>query len=122
MTKSTSRYTFYCSHVNKKKNCIMMFLLLTNILLVFIIYITYILLIRSHPVLLNSVSFDDNCEHPYYYDVKYHNQKAIILADELQFNPLHPNISIYNLLTIHYTFPNVLTKRICSVIKSCFSW
>ena len=85
-------------------------------------YITCILLIRSHPVLLNSVSFDDNCKHPYYYDVKYHNQKAIILADELQFNPLHPNISIYNLLTIHYTFPNVLTKRICSVIKSCFSW
>lgn len=81
----------------------MMFLLLTNILLVFIMYITYILLFMSRPVLLNSVSFDDNCEHPYYYDVKYHYQKAIILADEPQFNPLPPNISTYNLLTIHYT-------------------
>ena len=100
----------------------MMFLLLTNTLLVFIMYITYILLIMSHPVLLNSVSFDDNCEHPYYYDVKYHRQKAIIHADKPQFNPLPPNISIYNLLTIHYTFPKVLTKRICSIIKSCFSW
>ena len=106
----------------KKKNYFNVFLLLTNTLLVFIMYITYILLIMSHPVLLNSVSFDDNCEHPYNYDVKYHCQKAIILADELQFNPLPPNISIYNLLTIHFTFPKVLTKRICSIIKSCFSW
>ena len=105
-----------------KKNYFDVFLLLTNTLLVFIMYITYILLIMSHPVLLCKVSFDDNCEHPYYYDVKYHRQKAIIFADELQFNPLPPNISIYNLLTIHYTFPNVLTKRICSIIKSCFSW
>ena len=50
VTKSTSRYTFYCSHVNLKNYCIMMFLLLTNILLVFIMYITCILLIMSHPL------------------------------------------------------------------------
>ena len=36
-------------------------------------------------------------------------------------NPLHPNISIHVLHTAIYTFPKVLTRRICSTIKS-FSW
>ena len=40
-------------------------------------------------------------------------------------NPLPPDISIQTLHTIHYTFPKVLTKvltrRICLIIKSCFS-
>ena len=37
-------------------------------------------------------------------------------------NPLHPNISIHNLHTVLYTFPKVLTRRICLTIKSFFSW
>ena len=38
------------------------------------------------------------------------------------FNPLPPDISIYILHTIYYTFHKMLTKRICLIIKSCFSW
>ena len=38
------------------------------------------------------------------------------------FNSLHPNISIYFLHTVLYTFPMALTKRICLTIKSVFSW
>ena len=36
-------------------------------------------------------------------------------------NPLHPNISIHFLHTVLYTFPMILTKRICLTIKSFFS-
>ena len=36
--------------------------------------------------------------------------------------PLHPNISIHILHTVLYTFPKVLTRRICLTIKSFFSW
>ena len=35
-------------------------------------------------------------------------------------NPLHPNISMYILHTVLYTFPKVLTRRICLTIKSFF--
>ena len=31
------------------------------------------------------------------------------------FNPLHPNISMYILHTVLYTFPKVLTGRICLI-------
>ena len=37
-------------------------------------------------------------------------------------NPLHPNISMHILHTVLYTFPKVLTRRICLTIKSFFSW
>ena len=37
------------------------------------------------------------------------------------FNYLHPNISIYFLHTVLYTFPMALTKRICLTIKNFFS-
>ena len=37
-------------------------------------------------------------------------------------NPLPPDISINILHSIHQTFPKVLTKRICLIITSCFSW
>ena len=33
-------------------------------------------------------------------------------------NPLHPNISMYILHTILFTFPKVLTRRIYFTIKS----
>ena len=36
--------------------------------------------------------------------------------------PLHPNISMHILHTVLYTFPKVLTRRICLTIKSFFSW
>ena len=38
--------------------------------------------------------------------------------DEL--NPLHPNISMYILHTGLHTFPKVLTRRICLLIKGFF--
>ena len=38
------------------------------------------------------------------------------------FNPLHPNISRHILPTFFYTFPMVLTRRICLTIKIFFSW
>ena len=34
----------------------------------------------------------------------------------------NPNISVHFLHTVLYTFPIVLTKRICLTIKSFFSW
>ena len=38
------------------------------------------------------------------------------------FTPSHPNISMHILHTVLYTFPKVLTRRICPSIKSFFSW
>ena len=35
----------------------------------------------------------------------------------VQFHPLHPNISIHILHTILFTFPKVLTGRICRYIS-----
>ena len=37
-------------------------------------------------------------------------------------NPLHPNIIMHIFHTVLYTFPEVLTWRICLTIKSLFSW
>ena len=37
-------------------------------------------------------------------------------------NPLHPNIRIYILHTVLYTFPDVVARRICLTIKRLFSW
>ena len=37
-------------------------------------------------------------------------------------NPLHPNISMHILHTVLHTFPKVLIRRICSPVKSFFSW
>ena len=39
-----------------------------------------------------------------------------LLMDLLNF--LHPEISMYILYTVFYTFPKVLTRRFCSTIKS----
>ena len=39
-------------------------------------------------------------------------------STEYGFNPLHPNISIHSLYTFLYTFPLVLTRRICLAIKA----
>ena len=36
--------------------------------------------------------------------------------------PLPLEISIHILHTTQYTLPEVLTKRICLIIKSLFSW
>ena len=38
------------------------------------------------------------------------------------FNSLHPNITMHILHTVLRTFSKRLTRRICSTIKSCFSW
>ena len=45
--------------------------------------------------------------------------KSVNAADNL-FNPLHPNISMHILHTVLYTFPKVLTRRICLTVKSFF--
>ena len=37
-------------------------------------------------------------------------------------NPFQPSISMHILHTVLYTFPKVLTKRICLAIKSFSSW
>ena len=36
-----------------------------------------------------------------------------LFEEGAQINPLHPNISMHILHTILYTFPKVLTRRIC---------
>ena len=38
------------------------------------------------------------------------------------FNPLHPNPSVPILHNVLYKFPKVMTRRICGIIKSFFSW
>ena len=40
----------------------------------------------------------------------------------LYMNPFYSNITVHILCTIFYTFPKALTRRICSTIKSLFSW
>ena len=35
---------------------------------------------------------------------------------------LHPNISMHTPQTVLYTFPKVLTRRKCLIIKRFFSW
>ena len=37
-------------------------------------------------------------------------------------NSLNPDISMYILRTILFKFPEVLTRRICPIIKGFFSW
>ena len=37
-------------------------------------------------------------------------------------NLLHPNISMHILHTVLYTFPEVLSRRICLTVRSFFSW
>ena len=37
-------------------------------------------------------------------------------------NPFHPNISMHILLTVPYTFPKVLMRRICFIIQSFSYW
>ena len=46
----------------------------------------------------------------------------LITQEFANVNPLHPNISMHILHTVLYTFPNLLTGRICLTIKSFFSW
>ena len=43
--------------------------------------------------------------------------KCIILKC-LNINPLNPNISLHILLTVLYTFPKVLIRRFCLIIKA----
>ena len=40
----------------------------------------------------------------------------------VKINPLHSKISMQTLHTTLYTFPKVLTRRICLTIKSFLSW
>ena len=47
---------------------------------------------------------------------------TVIKEDPHFLDPLHPNISIYFLHTVLYTFPMALTRRICLTIKSFLSW
>ena len=37
-------------------------------------------------------------------------------------NFIHPNINMHILHTVLYTFPKVLTRRICFTVKSFLSW
>ena len=46
----------------------------------------------------------------------------IVTVNQNSFNPLQPNISMHILHTVLYTFPKVLTRRICLIIKSFSSW
>ena len=52
------------------------------------------------------------------------HDKTTQLTITPEFKPLtlHPNISMHILLTFLQTFPKRLTRRICLIIKSCFSW
>ena len=45
----------------------------------------------------------------------------VLHSQAKHFNPLHPNISMHILHTVLYTFPNVLTRRICLTIEKFFN-
>ena len=51
------------------------------------------------------------------------NYKHVSSVREMvEYNPLHPNISMLILHNTLYFFPEVLTRRICSTIKNFFSF
>ena len=45
---------------------------------------------------------------------------GMAIAKSLTLSPLHPNISIYILHTVLYTFLKVLARRICLAINNFF--
>ena len=47
---------------------------------------------------------------------------AVTPFSDSNLNPLHPTISMHILHTALQTFPKVLTRRICLLIKSFFRW
>ena len=73
----------------------------------------------SAKILLHSLNQSDACMKRVW-KVANQNQCSPGLPSTL--NPLHPNISIHILLTVLYTLPKVLTRRICLLIKSFFRW
>ena len=54
--------------------------------------------------------------------LKVNDSKAAGLSIKHPRDPSHSKISIHILNTVLYTFPIVLTKRICFAIKSFFIW
>ena len=51
------------------------------------------------------------------------NYKHVSSVREMvEYNPLHPNISMLILHNTLYFFPKVLTRKMCSTIKSFFSF
>ena len=60
-------------------------------------------------------------ETQYYFVVVYPRIAYSGMID-VQFNPLHPNMSMHILHTVLYMFPNLQTRRTCLTIKSFFSW
>ena len=50
-------------------------------------------------------------------------QVILVPTDHLvHFNPFQPDISMHILHTVLCTYPKVLKRRICWMIKSFFSW
>ena len=45
---------------------------------------------------------------------------GLVIVLNVTVDPLHPNIIMHILHTVLYTFPEVLTRRICLLIKSFF--
>ena len=56
--------------------------------------------------------------------IKRHSDKhqATFLSHKVITDPLHPNISMHILHTILFTFPTVLSRRICLTIKTHSWW
>ena len=50
------------------------------------------------------------------------NTVTLTLISPYNINPLHLDISMHILVTVLYTFPKMLIRRICLAIKSFFSW
>ena len=89
----------------KKNYCIMMFLLLTNILLVFIMYITYILLIMSHPLcycVISVLIIIVNILITMMWNITVKKQSSLQMSRSLTLYPL-TSVSIISLLfTMHF--------------------
>ena len=68
------------------------------------------------------------CQNKHQVSINFINRIRIISfqAEDLgylvEFNHLLPNISMHILHITPQTFPRVLTRRICSTIKSFFNW
>ena len=55
-------------------------------------------------------------------ELKQKNYQMAAMEIDEPLNPLHCSISMHVLLTVLYTLPMVLMRRICWTIKSFFSW
>ena len=62
------------------------------------------------------------CSQNFFLWSPFRDYSTILNKFMLLTHPSHPNISMHILHTVLYTFPMVLTRRLCVIITSVFGW